>query len=59
MRTSNDAEKLLLRPKYDTHYVLDQMIRGSHVEAIRVSDAFNALSQVRALAALRPRAVTH
>ena len=59
MRTSNDAENLLLHSKQNSHNVLDQMIRSRHAEAICVSDAFNALSQARALAALRPRAIMH
>lgn len=59
MRTSNDADCLLPPAKHDSRHALDDMIRGSHPEAICVSDDFNARSQVRALAALRPPAVMH
>ncbi|GLV27350.1 hypothetical protein [Sphingobium chungangianum] len=59
MRTSNDADCLLPPAKHDTHHALNDMIRSSHAEAICVSDEFNARSQVRALAALRPPAVMH
>ena len=59
MRTSNDADCLLPTAKHDTHHALDGMIRGSHPEAICVSDDFNTRSQVRALAALRPPAMMH
>jgi hypothetical protein len=59
MRTSNDAERLLPRAKQDDHHVLDQIIRGSHPEAICVSDAFSNLSQFRAFTAQCPRTVMH